>query len=70
MFPLNKPQVLEMQAQEKFDANGRLVDETTRGFLGDPLIALADWTRLLRPRKGFSKTIMQPDNRITFYSTK
>ncbi len=48
MFAVNKPEVLVMRAQEKFDASGRLVDETTRGFIRDLLIALADWTRLLR----------------------
>lgn len=51
MFPLNKPEVLVMRAQEKFDVNGRLVDAMTSGFLRDLLVALADWTRLLRPRK-------------------
>lgn len=47
MFPLNKPEVLVMHAKEKFDVNGRLIDETTRGFLRDLLVALADWTRLI-----------------------
>jgi chromate reductase len=51
MFPLNKPEVLVAHAQEKFDANGRLVDETTCGFLRDLLVALADWTRLLSIEK-------------------
>ena len=48
MFPLNKPEVLVMRAKEKFDANGRLIDETARGFIRDMLLALADWTRRLR----------------------
>jgi len=48
MFPLNKPEVLVMRAQEKFDSRGQLVDETTRGFVRDLLMALADWTRRLR----------------------
>jgi len=48
MLPLNKPEVLVMRAKDKFDANGRLVDETTRGFVRDILVALADWTRRLR----------------------
>jgi chromate reductase len=50
MFPLNKPEVLLMRAQEKFDANGRLIDETARGFIRDLLLALLDWTRRLRQR--------------------
>jgi chromate reductase len=48
MFPVNKPEVLVMRAQEKFDANGRLIDETARGFIRDLLRALADWTRRLQ----------------------
>ena len=33
------------QAQNKSDDQGRLTDETTRKFIGDLLVALADWTR-------------------------
>jgi len=50
MFPLNKPEVLVMRAKEKFDGNGRLIDETARGFIRDMLLALADWTRRLREK--------------------
>jgi hypothetical protein len=35
------------QAQNKSDDQGRLTDETTRKFIGDLLVALADWTRRL-----------------------
>jgi hypothetical protein len=31
MHPLNKPEVLIFQAQNKFDAGGKLTDETARG---------------------------------------
>jgi len=48
MFPLNDPEVLVMRAQEKFDASGRLADETTRGIIRDLLVGLADWTRRLQ----------------------
>jgi chromate reductase len=48
MFLVNKPGVLVMRAQDKFDADGRLVDETARGFLKALLEALAAWTRRLR----------------------
>jgi chromate reductase len=47
MFPLNRPEVMIAQAQNKFDDHGRLTDETTRKFIGDLLVALADWTRRL-----------------------
>jgi chromate reductase len=43
--PINKPEVLIGQAQTKFDANGRLMDEAARGFIRDMLVALESWTR-------------------------
>jgi len=50
MLPLNDPEVLMMRAQEKFDARGRLTDETTRGLVRDLLVALSDWTRRLQAK--------------------
>jgi len=47
MRPVARPEVIVMKAQEKFDADGKLVDETTRGIVKELLIALAEWTRLL-----------------------
>ena len=44
---LNRPEVMIAQAQNKSDDQGRLTDETTRKFIGDLLVALADWTRRL-----------------------
>lgn len=43
-----KPEVMVAKAQEAFDKEGRLVNETTRGFLKDLLVALADWTRRVK----------------------
>jgi chromate reductase len=43
--PINKPEVLIGQAQTKFDADGRLMDEAARGFIRDMLVALESWTR-------------------------
>lgn len=45
---LSKPEVMVPKAQEVFDENGRLTNETTRGFLKDLLRALADWTRRVK----------------------
>jgi chromate reductase len=50
MLPLNKPEVLVMRAQEKFDPDGLLVDQTARGFIRDLLAALLESTLLLRKR--------------------
>jgi len=45
---LRKPEVLVMNAAEKFDGNGRLVDETTRDFLRQMLEAYQEWIERLR----------------------
>ena len=45
IHPINKPEVLIGQAQTKFDAEGRLIDEAARGFIRDMLVALEAWTR-------------------------
>ena len=43
-LPLGKPEVLVARAAQAFDADGKLVDETARGFLRDLLVALMDWS--------------------------
>jgi len=48
MHPLNKPEVLIGQAQNKFDSEGRLTDETARGLVRDLMAALAAWARKLQ----------------------
>jgi len=45
---INKPEVMIGGAAEAFDAEGRLADETSRGFIRDLLAALAAWTRCLK----------------------
>jgi chromate reductase len=49
MHFVNKPEVMIGAAATKFDAEGRLTDETTRGFVRDLVAALAAWTRRLNP---------------------
>jgi chromate reductase len=48
MHPVNGPDVVVNFAQQKFDANGNLVDQDTRKFLGQLLQNLVNWTRRLR----------------------
>ena len=43
-----KPEVMVAKAHEAYDERGRLVNETSRGFLKDLLAALADWTRRVK----------------------
>ena len=47
-YCMPQPQVLVARAHEKFDADGRLIDEKTREHLARFLIAFADWIRILR----------------------
>lgn len=47
-YCMPQPQVLVARAHEKFDADGRLIDEKTREHLARFLIAFADWIRIFR----------------------
>lgn len=42
-YVLPRPEVFIGNAAGKFDAQGRLTDETTRKFLGDLLVGFRDW---------------------------
>ncbi len=48
MHCLNKPEVMIASAHERFDAEGRLTDETTREFIAQLVMALGAWTRQLQ----------------------
>lgn len=48
MHPVNGPEVIVTLAQDKFDTNGKLIDENTNNFLKQLLENLANWTRRLR----------------------
>ncbi|MBF7054984.1 NAD(P)H-dependent oxidoreductase [Halomonas sp. KAO] len=48
MHCVNKPEVMIASAHERFDAEGRLTDETTREFIAKLVTALGDWTRQLQ----------------------
>ena len=45
---LNKPEVMIGSCASRFDADGKLTDEATRGFVKALLVALADSVRQLR----------------------
>jgi chromate reductase len=47
MFPLNRPEVMIGSCSDKFDEEGNLTDETTKGFIRDLLKALVEWTHRL-----------------------
>lgn len=47
-YVLPRPEVMIASAQNKFDAEGRLTDESTREHIAKLMQALADWTRLLQ----------------------
>ena len=45
---VNKPEVMIAGAQDRFDAEGKLIHEHTREIIGKLLVSLADWTALLK----------------------
>ena len=45
---VNKPEVMIGGAQDRFDAEGKLIHEPTREIIGKLLVSLADWTALLK----------------------
>ena len=50
-MPVNRPEVMIGQAQNKFDADGNLTDEPTREFIRKLLVALRDWTERLQTKR-------------------
>lgn len=50
MFPVNKPEVMIPQAQNRFDAEGRLTDETTKGLIKQLMESLQAWTLRLKAK--------------------
>jgi chromate reductase len=46
-LPVNKPEVLVMTAQQKFDANLKLTDETTKTLIRQLLGNLADFSKVV-----------------------
>ncbi|HWD23253.1 MAG TPA: NAD(P)H-dependent oxidoreductase [Burkholderiales bacterium] len=49
--PLPRPEVFIGNAASKFDAQGRITDETTRKFLTDLLAGFKNWVLRMQPRK-------------------
>ena len=48
MYTINGPEVIVTFAQDKFDANGNLVDENTQMFVRQLLQNLVNWTKKLK----------------------
>ena len=48
-YCMPQPELLVYRAHEKFDADGRLVDEATRNYLGRFLASFRDWAARMRP---------------------
>ena len=51
MFPLNQPEVMVGNCADKFDENGNLTDESTKGYIRAQLQALIEWTARLSEKK-------------------
>ncbi len=50
MFPVNKPEVMIPQAQNRFDAQGNLTDEVAKGLIKQLLESLQAWALRLKAR--------------------
>src|SRR6185312_3304875 len=48
MYPINRPEVMVTFAQDKFDSQGKLIDESTQMFLRQLIQNLINWTRRLK----------------------
>lgn len=48
LWPINKPEVLIAQAQNKFDAAGNLTDEATKKVIAELMTNLVAWTKRLK----------------------
>src|SRR5437868_10350844 len=47
MFPINQPEVMIAHAEERFDQEGNLTDDTTKDLIRELLANLVTWTRRL-----------------------
>jgi chromate reductase, NAD(P)H dehydrogenase (quinone) len=55
MFPINQPEVMIGNAQERFDAQGNLTDDATKDFIRQLLQNLVEWTRRIGEPQKFEK---------------
>jgi chromate reductase len=47
-YPVNRPEIMVGNAAEKFDAEGRLLDASTKDLMAELLKGLVDWTLRLK----------------------
>jgi chromate reductase len=52
MFPINQPEVMIGNAQERFDSQGNLTDDATKDFIRQLLRNLVEWTRRIGQTQG------------------
>jgi len=49
VFPINQPEVMIGNAAGRFDAQGNLTDEKTKGYIRELLQSLVEWTARIQP---------------------
>ena len=52
IFPVNQPEVMIGNAQERFDSQGNLTDDATKEFIRQLLQSLIEWTRRIAQTQG------------------
>ena len=52
MFPINQPEVMIGNAQDRFDSQGNLTDDAMKEFIRQLLQNLVDWTKRIEQNQG------------------
>lgn len=52
MFPINQPEVMIGNAQDRFDSQGNLTDDATKEFIRQLLQNLVEWTKRIEQNQG------------------
>ena len=56
MFPINQPEVMIANAQDRFDKEGNLTDESSKDLIRQLLRNLVNWAQRLEQPKGMGKS--------------
>jgi chromate reductase len=64
MFPINQPEVMIGNAQDRFDAEGNLTDDATKKFISLLIQNLVEWTRRIGQSENGLDESTRPDRSV------
>lgn len=64
MFPINQPEVMIGNAQDRFDAEGNLTDDATKKFISLLIQSLVEWTRRIGQSENGLDESTRPDRSV------